>query len=389
MRRSCPEPKMLFLLIICVFCLFLLRHQGDPIQRSIYEIPAVLPVAHPTPPFASWVPKPVPECRGNASAMALRSFRQQPANMKNFLRYRHCKEFPRILDVPNKCGGAQASKNVFLLLVIKSSPINYERREIIRKTWGMEKAYQRVQVRRLFIVGISSDLSEAEKINRLLQLETQEYGDILQWNFYDTFYNLSLKQVLFYQWMVETCPDARFIFNGDDDVFVNTYNVVEYLLGLPSTNDIHSHLFVGSLNIGMPPVREVNSKYYVPKQLFSSDAFLPYCGGGGILMSHFTAQAIYKASLDIQLFPIDDAYLGMCLAKAGLSPASHEGIRTLGIWLPSSKFKAFNPCYYKELLMVHRFVPFETLVMWKAIQDPNLNCAQINQMSAQNVQGGM
>ncbi|XP_030075157.1 N-acetyllactosaminide beta-1,3-N-acetylglucosaminyltransferase 3 [Microcaecilia unicolor] len=354
----------------------------------MHEIPVVLPAAHS---FDVWIPKSVPECRENASAVAMSSFAQQPANMKDFLRYRHCKEFPRILDVPNKCGGVQASKNVFLLLAIKSSPENYERREIIRKTWGVETAYQGVQVSRLFIVGISSDRSQAMKMNRLLQLETQEHGDILQWNFYDTFYNLTLKQVLFHQWMEEMCPDARFIFNGDDDVFMNTYTVVQYLLGLPSTNDSHSHLYVGNLNIGMPPIREADSKYYVPEQLFASDEFLPYCGGGGILMSHFTAHAIYRASLDIQLFPIDDAYLGMCLAKAGLSPASHEGIRTYGVQLPSSNSEAFNPCYYKELLIVHRFVPYEMMVMWKAIQEPNLICAQIHQvyLNAQNMQREM
>ncbi|XP_030074428.1 N-acetyllactosaminide beta-1,3-N-acetylglucosaminyltransferase 3 [Microcaecilia unicolor] len=322
--------------------------------------------------------KPVLNCRENSAVVNVSGFAQLPDHIKDFLRYRHCKEFPRILDVPNKCGGAQASKNVFLLLAIKSSPGNYERREIIRKTWGVEKVYQGVQVRRLFLTGVSSNLWEAKKTNRLLRLERREHMDILQWDFYDTFFNLTLKQVLFHQWMEEMCPGVRFIFNGDDDVFVNTYNVVQYLVGLPSTNN--SHLYVGQLIFNVGPIRETWSKYYVPEQITKSNSYPPYCGGGGILMSGFTFHAIYQASLDIELFPIDDVYLGMCLDKAGLAPASHMGMSTVGVSIPSSKLEAFDPCYYKELLMVHRFIPYEMLVMWQALQEPNLVCGQMNKV---------
>ncbi|XP_029469574.1 N-acetyllactosaminide beta-1,3-N-acetylglucosaminyltransferase 3 isoform X2 [Rhinatrema bivittatum] len=321
--------------------------------------------------------KAIPECKENSTVYNISGFAQLPGHIKDFLHYKHCKEFPRILDVPNKCGGAQTSKDVFLLLAIKSSPGNYERREIIRKTWGTESSYQGVQVRRVFMTGVSSNPWDAKKTNRLLRLERRENGDILQWDFHDTFFNLTLKQVLFYQWLEEKCPGARFIFNGDDDVFVNTFNVVQYLLGLPG--DGHHHLFVGQLIVNVGPIRETWSKYYVPEQITKSKSYPSYCAGGGILMSGFTSHAIYQASLSIELFPIDDVYLGMCLVKAGLTPDSHMGMRTVGVQIPSSKLEAFDPCYYKELLMVHRFVPYEMLVMWQAIREPNLICGQIHQ----------
>nr|XP_033812109.1 N-acetyllactosaminide beta-1,3-N-acetylglucosaminyltransferase 3 isoform X2 [Geotrypetes seraphini]XP_033812111.1 N-acetyllactosaminide beta-1,3-N-acetylglucosaminyltransferase 3 isoform X2 [Geotrypetes seraphini] len=378
MKWKYRSLKLIILTAVGFLGLIFLLHENDrdttllPTQESAQEdrlshVLSMVPLARDY--------KQVPGCTENSTVVNVSGFTQLPDHIKNFLRYRHCKEFCMILDVPNKCGGAQASKNVFLLMVIKSSPRNYERREIIRKTWGVETTYQGLQVRRLFITGVSSNLLEARKMNRLLQLERQEHRDILQWDFYDTFFNLTLKQVLFHQWMEEMCPGARFIFNGDDDVFVHTYNVVQYLVGLASTND--SHLYVGQLIAYVGPIRETWSKYYVPKQITNSDSYPPYCGGGGILMSGFTSHAIYKASLDIELFPIDDVYLGMCLKKAGLAPASHMGMRTVGVSIPSSKLDAFDPCYYKELLMVHRFMPYEMLVMWHALQDPNLVCGQI------------
>ncbi|CAI9597997.1 unnamed protein product [Staurois parvus] len=198
--------------------------------------------------------------------------------------------------------------------------------------------------------GTSKKQWENRNFNQLLRIESESYGDILQWDFHDTFFNLTLKQFLFYHWLAEYCPGANFIFNGDDDIFVNTFNVITYLRELRAD----SHLFVGQLIANVGPIREPGSKYYVPIQLTSSNSYPMYCGGGGILMSQSTAHVIYDKSLEIPLFPIDDVYLGMCLKKAGLVPGSHMGMRTGGVQVPSAKLDSFNPCYYRELLMVHR-----------------------------------
>ncbi|KAG8454669.1 hypothetical protein GDO86_001042 [Hymenochirus boettgeri] len=293
--------------------------------------------------------------------------------MKDFLTYHHCKSFPQLLDSPMKCGEPSKSEKVFLLLAIKSSPANYEHREAVRKTWGAEKTFNGVNIKRIFLSGIPKPEREGKRIMQLLNIESQMYNDVLQWEFYDTFYNLTLKQVLFLTWLEANCPGAQFIFSGDDDVFVNIKNVVIYLKGQGKAGSKQHH-FVGALNIGMPPVREPYSKYYVPQQLFNETSFVPYCGGGGIIMSGFTACSIFKASQNIPLFPIDDAYLGMCLKKAGLKPENHEGIRTFGIQLPA--VDSFDPCYHREMLVVHRFVPYEMLVMWKFLQLTELNCTK-------------
>lgn len=90
-------------------------------------------------------------------------------------------------------------------------------------------------------------------------------------------------------------------------------------------------------------------------------------------MSGFTAYAISKKSTHIPLFPIDDAYLGMCLKKAGLRPHNHEGIRTFGIKMPNG-VDSFDPCYYRDMLMVHRFIPYEMLIMWKSLKFTKPKC---------------
>lgn len=306
----------------------------------------------------------------NASVVNIPGFAKLPQHVQDFMRYQHCRSFPVLLNLPGKCGGPEGSSNIFLLLAIKSSPVNYERREVIRKTWGQEKSFEGAFVRRVFLVGVSPAAQDAKKLNQLLRLEHLEHGDVLQWDFKDTFFNLTLKQVLFHAWLEEHCPGVRFIFNGDDDVFINTDNVIRFAM---TTQE--QHLMVGHLFIDNRPIRFQQSKYFVPAQLLAANPYPPYCGGGGMLMSGFSARVISRESQGIRLFPIDDVYLGMCLEKAGLLPASHAGIRTTGMGVPANT-DPFDPCYYRELLLVHRIVPYEIGVMWQATHEPQLQCSK-------------
>lgn len=369
-RRWCHKLEVALLSFIGFtgFLFLLQNNENRRILKEVRDTPVSIP------PIVPEYPKPIAECRENLSVANISGFAKLPDHIKDFLRYKHCKEFPLRLDAPEKCGGPEKSYDVFLLLAIKSSPWNYERREIIRKTWGQERTYAGVTIRRLFLSGQVANARDARKTNQLLKIEVEEYGDILQWDFHDSFFNLTLKQVLFHSWMEARCPGVRFVFNGDDDVFANTDNIIHYLLDVPGAGD--KHLFVGQLISNVGPIRETWSKYYVPEQVTTINSYPPYCGGGGLLMSGYTSRTIYNASLGIELFPIDDVYLGMCLKKAGLQPSSHMGIRTVGVHVPSSRLESFDPCYYKELLLVHRFVPYEMLVMWRAIHQPDLICGK-------------
>ncbi|XP_040181067.1 N-acetyllactosaminide beta-1,3-N-acetylglucosaminyltransferase 3-like [Rana temporaria] len=365
-RLLAKVESMLLLCLGFVGLLFIMHGRLDDVEKieDHTVIPSRVTCVSDEPKKMKWISS----CKENSSVASIIGFSALPIHIQDFLRYKHCRNFSQILNAPQKCNGRAASKGVFLLLAIKSSPANYDRRSVIRQSWGKQDDYNGVHVKRIFLSGTS----ENRHLHHLLRIESESYGDILQWDFRDTFFNLTLKQFLFYHWLEEYCPGAHFIFNGDDDVFVNTFNVITYLRELRAD----SHLFVGQLIANVGPIRDPGSKYYIPTQITNSNSYPMYCGGGGILMSRSTAHVIYNKSLEIPLFPIDDVYLGMCLKKAGLVPDSHMGMRTVGVQVPSAKLDSFNPCYYRELLMVHRFVPYQMLVMWKAVQDPQLYCGQ-------------
>ncbi|KAL4828822.1 hypothetical protein H8958_017257 [Nasalis larvatus] len=365
LRRLRPSATLI-LAIVAFTLLLLFSLQVSPPTCKVQEQPPATPeaLAWPTPPT---YPGRAP-CQANTSMANHSDFAKQPKNVRDFLLYKHCRDFPLLLDVPpSKC-----AQPVFLLLVIKSSPTNYERRELLRRTWGRERKVRGLQLRLLFLVGTAPDPHQARKVNWLLQLEAQTHGDILQWDFHDSFFNLTLKQVLFLQWQETRCTNASFVLNGDDDVFAHTDNMVSYL----QDHDPGRHLFVGQLIQNVGPIRVLWSKYYVPKVVTQNEWYPPYCAGGGFLLSRFTAAALRRAAPVLDLFPIDDVFLGMCLEIEGLKPTSHSGIRTAGVHAPSEHLSSFDPCFYRDLLLVHRFLPYEMLLMWDALNQPNLTCGK-------------
>ncbi|XP_004616915.1 N-acetyllactosaminide beta-1,3-N-acetylglucosaminyltransferase 3 [Sorex araneus] len=333
-------------------------------EMSREDVDLWLPEVGPAPSWGS----PPPPCHANMSMAALPNFTKLPAQVQDFLLHRHCRAFPLLqAPAPAKCQPAP-----FLLLAIKSSPANYERREAVRRTWGRERSVRGATLRRLFLLGTERDPHEARKVDQLLALEARTHGDILQWDFHDTFFNLTLKQVLFLEWQSTQCPLASFQFNGDDDVFAHTDNMVAFLQG----HDPDRHLFTGQLIQNVGPIRVPWSKYYVPREVTANEQYPPYCGGGGFLLSRFTADALLRGAGALQLFPIDDVFLGMCLQHEGLLPTSHSGIRTVGVHSPTRSRSSFDPCFYRHLLLVHRFLPYEMLLMWEALHRPLPDCGK-------------
>lgn len=308
-------------------------------------------------------------CEPNTTAAEIENFDSFPLSMKNFLYYQHCHNFRVLLDPRNKCGGPIKSE-VFLLLVIKTSPGNIERRQAIRKTWAEETEHNGATVRRLFITGTTGEGFQKILLNNQLKLEQQVYNDVLQWDFTESHYNLTLKQVLFLEWVEKKCPRVSFVLNGDDDVLARPDNIANYLQSLRDGNGSR-HLFAGNVMPANHPFRNMKSKYFVPVEVHESNDYPPFCSGAGILISKYTLSVMYKLSQLIPLFPLDDVYLGIILAKVGLKPQQIAGMK---VFQNNVNAMTLHPCIYKNDLAVHGFSPTHLYIIWQRIHDPYLKC---------------
>lgn len=295
-------------------------------------------------------------------AAQIKDYSSLPERFKDFLTYMHCRSYPMLVDAPGVC-----SETPFLLLAVKSLTPHFDRRQAIRESWGRAGILGNHRVATVFLLGKTAGSDYFPDVSEMLRHEASLHGDLLQWDYRDTFFNLTLKEVLFLEWMSERCPSARYIFKGDDDVFVNTRSILNYLGQLSETKG--RDLFIGDVITKAGPHRDQRLKYYIPESIFVG-SYPPYAGGGGYLYSAQVGVQLRNISQHVPLFPIDDVYTGMCLQKLGLVPEKHQGFRTFDI---EEKHRE-TACVYHGLMLVHPRSPQEMIKIWSWLSDPGLSC---------------
>ena len=138
------------------------------------------------------------------------------------------------------------SHSVFLVILVVSSPENFQQRNAIRGSWAKlfhstknRGAFKNVfaeygpgnLVKTVFLVG----KSDAKETQGMVDREAELYDDIVSGNFDDKYENLVFKTRLGLTWVHSFCPSA-YVLKTDDDVFVNIRKLVEWLLRSPEAD---------------------------------------------------------------------------------------------------------------------------------------------------------
>ncbi|XP_078581563.1 beta-1,3-galactosyltransferase 1-like [Branchiostoma floridae x Branchiostoma japonicum] len=264
-----------------------------------------------------------------------------------------------VLNQQEKC----KNQDVFLLIIVTTSPKNYIQRQDIRRTWANESNIQGVGIKRVFAVGMPED----PDVQQSLVQENDAHGDIIQENFLDAYRNLSRKAIMGLKWAFTYCPNARFVLKTDDDVFVNPYRLMYYLRDQQSKNA--SKLVTGWVYTGGKPVRDPNSpwkKWFVTMDEYPRDKYPSYADGFAYVVSNDISKALYETSLTTKYLFVRDAFIGLCMEKLGIHPRHHDGFR-----LNDEEVKS---CSFDRVLAAHLHV-VETVDMvntWRAL---NSNCS--------------
>ncbi|XP_041347572.1 beta-1,3-galactosyltransferase 1-like [Gigantopelta aegis] len=202
-----------------------------------------------------------------------------------------------------------ARKDIFIITYVHSTPDRFEKRAVIRQTWGKWK-YLNKTILVVFIMGQVADIG----VMASLRIESGIHGDIVQEDFVDSYYNLTYKAIAGLKWVSTFCRQAVYVLKTDDDIFVNFYVLMRYILsnfGLPyeSTRQILCNQYVNA-----SVKRDKLSKWYMAKEDFLSDHYLAYCSGSAYLMIADVTQRLYEVSLNTPFFWIDDYYVTGLLA---------------------------------------------------------------------------
>lgn len=269
-----------------------------------------------------------------------------------------------ILNEPNKC----RDHTPFLVLLVATEPGQREARDAIRQTWGNESVAEGLGMVRLFLLGIrnTSNRAEGEELHRSLSAESQVYHDIIQQEYLDTYYNLTVKTLMGMHWVATYCPGVNYVMKTDSDMFVNTEYLIQKLLR-PGTQ-LRRRYFTGYLMRGYAPNRNKNSKWYMPPELYPSERYPTFCSGTGYVFSGDMAAKIYRASLSIRRLHLEDVYVGICLAKLRIDPTPPPNEFLFNHWRVS-----YSSCKYSHLITSHQFHPNELLKFWHHLQSNKHN----------------
>lgn len=204
----------------------------------------------------------------------------------------------------------------FLILMVPVAPSNAAARDSIRKTWGNEKSVLGQMVETVFIVGLPGG-ADAEQQQEKLKQENQQHHDLIQSNFRDSYRNLTIKTMVMLEWLALHCVKASYVIKIDSDMLLHVPNLVKLLLD-PST--AKQNYMTGLVWWHSPVLRNPLNKFYIPTHVFAEPEYPPYPLGMSYVMSLDLPAKIIKISPQIKPLYIEDAYLGMCLKRLGVSP---------------------------------------------------------------------
>ncbi|XP_038053398.1 beta-1,3-galactosyltransferase 1-like isoform X1 [Patiria miniata] len=206
--------------------------------------------------------------------------------------------------------GANPDGYVDALCLVLTAPSDSYTRTLIRKTWASVRRVKGKRIVTMFLLG-----QRDEETQFVIGLEDNHYHDIIQENFYDSYYNLTLKTIMGLRWAAKFCPNARYILKVDVDMFVNVYNLADRIDTAPSRTFAE-----GNLKDVTKPIRDRQSKWYTSPEVYPNETYPPYLSGPAYLMSGDLSASIFGTSLRTRFLPWEDAYVGIIMHKIKVKP---------------------------------------------------------------------
>ncbi|XP_077993790.1 beta-1,3-galactosyltransferase 1-like [Glandiceps talaboti] len=257
-------------------------------------------------------------------------------------------DYKLVINHPDKCFNPDGTRaEVFLLVLINSVHKNFEQRQAIRDTWGSPTMSSGKRIVTLFLLANVHD----DNLQQLVLQEDNKHGDILMESFDDTYKNLTLKSIMGFKWVKNYCSHARFGMKTDDDMFVHYDNIVKFLIDAPDKKLAVGYLINGS------PIRDVKSKWYMPRDLYPGNKYPPFLSGTGYVMSTDVMCDVYDVSLYTPYLYLEDVYVATCWDKIGVHPKKHPEFNN---WK-----KMYQLCRYRRIMTAHMVTPNEMYRIWR------------------------
>lgn len=266
-----------------------------------------------------------------------------------------------VLNQPAAC----RDRRPFLVFMVPVAPYETAARQAIRTTWGAPGQ----NTLTVFFAGLPEEGRDSSVQYALVE-ENRKHADIIQMNFQDSYQNLTIKTMMMMNWLATHCPNASYVMKVDADIFVNVFYLNRRLRSSPRQGFI-----TGSVITDGKPRRERNSKWRVSEEAYPEDSFPPYVSGAGYVFSADLAGRISWASRFVQMIPLEDVYVGLCLRVLGVRPVYSFSLLPFRNLFEVRKLE-YNRCSFSRLLIVNGFKPSKLLHVWEDFSKSHSSCSQ-------------
>ena len=238
----------------------------------------------------------------------------------------------------------------FLLILVSSAPSNFQRRKDIRQTWGFDTALK-PRWKTVFLVAQTQNQKESDSLLK----EDETFGDLVRADYYDHYWNQTLKIQMGFEWAARYCKFS-FLLKIDDDTFLNTKTMLS-LLNTPTTP--REKLYMG--RVRKNPWVQRRGKWSVSEKEFNRTHYPSFCPGFGLVLSPDVVDMFVDLFDVLPKFRLDDVYIGMLANKAGVIPIHNPGFEvrpspeTKCKWINSTlvRHAVTGDCLYKLFSEMH------------------------------------
>ncbi|OQR76080.1 beta-1 [Tropilaelaps mercedesae] len=186
-----------------------------------------------------------------------------------------------------------------VIICVSTGSNQLEKRQGVRNTWGSWPG-----VRVLFFFGAN------KSFQRQLVDEAAKYDDIVQYDFLDTYQNLTYKSISMLRFVSALkWPELKFFIKSDDDTFVNMRLLPKVLSAIQKPG------IFGAIQKNARPNRTKKAKWYVPEKEFPHKVFPPYVSGCFYIIPITQAIQMSEHATDLHLFRFEDTYITGLLAE--------------------------------------------------------------------------
>nr|CAB3262687.1 uncharacterized protein LOC100181857 [Phallusia mammillata] len=213
-----------------------------------------------------------------------------------------------------------------MVIFVKSKASNFDRRKVIRSTWGKYKVVGSVRLEKVFVLG----KVEETEIQTKIKLENETNGDMLQYTGPDDYRNMPLKISSAMQWAAHNLPPEFIYASTDDDFLLNFASALKLIQQRIETRQQTKKLNLTETLKSLPiyclyykgdktkPERNKGNKYYISEKEYSTETYPPYCGGGFYTISVEMLRELHNLSRVTITLPMDDVWVtGLLRQKLG------------------------------------------------------------------------